>query len=422
MKQNEISKLTLLIAFFLALVMGLSACNIPSQQVSNPDELVEKALQTLAWQSTQQAVATMAGQLTQVAQETEPVVDQPTQTPLIQVVTATPMAPTQTPNIQVVTATPNPSTQTPIFVVVTATPNTQNTPQFVPTATKTPVPCNLAKFIKDVSIPDNTQLLAGENFTKTWRVQNVGSCTWTTDYDLVFVSGSAMNATAVIPFTSSVAPGQVVDLSVNMKAPSDSGNYTGYWMLRNQNDARFGVGDGTVNLWVKIMVKVYTMEYNFALRACDATWSAQGGVLPCPGDETSIASGYVVKKTDARREDGTPENELSLITRPDAANDGVITGFYPPILVKAGDQFRAVVNCEYNSPGCNVTFKLKYDAGGGQFLELGEWHELYEGKFKKVTVDLTPLAGKNVRFILYVKNNNTATNNRAMWILPSIWR
>ena len=415
MKQVKISKFVLFIALFLALAIVLSACNIPSQQVSDPDELVEKALQTLSWQSTQQAVATMAGQLTQAAMETEPVVEQATQTPIIQVVTATP-------NIQVVTATPNPSTQTPIFVVVTATPNSQNTPQVMPTATVKPVPCNLAKFIKDVSIPDYSLLLAGESFTKTWRVQNVGSCTWTTDYDLVFVSGNAMNATSVIPFTSSVAPGQVVDLSVNMKAPTSSGNHTGFWMLRNQNDARFGVGDGTVNLWVKIKVKVYTMEYNFALRACDAVWSAQGGVLPCPGDETSVASGYVVKKTDARREDGTPENELSIITRPDAANDGVITGFYPPMLVKAGDQFRAVVNCEYNSPGCDVTFKLKYDAGGGKFLELGEWHELYEGKFKKVTVDLTPLAGKNVRFILYVKNNNTATNNRAMWILPSIWR
>jgi hypothetical protein len=367
-------KFAKLIGVALVLVIFVSACNIPSEQVDNTDALVEKALQTLQWQQTQQSVETLISQLTQVAQPTEGGEALPTQTPYVQVVTATPNPPTQTPYIQVVTATPNPPTQTP---------------------TTKPVPCNSAQFITDVSIPDFTEFKAGETFTKTWRVKNVGSCTWTTAYDLVFSSGNAMNASAVIPLTGNVAPGQTVDLSVSMKAPESSGEYSGYWMLRNQNDALFGVGsDGNTSLWVKIRVKTYVMFYNFADKACDAAWGTPNGSLACPGDEGSVATGYVVKKTSAKREDGVTENELSLVTRPNSASDGVITGYFPVIKVKDGDQFRAVVNCEYNSTGCDVTFKLKYQVGGGDFVELGSWHEVYEGKFNKVLIDLSTLAGK----------------------------
>jgi hypothetical protein len=405
-----------LIGVALVLVIFVSACNIPTEQVANPDELVEKALQTLQWQQTQQSVETLVSQLTQVSQPTEDTAPLPTQTPIIQVITATPNPPTQTPFVQVVTATPNPPTQTPYIQVVTATPNP-------PTQTAISIPCNKAEFITDMTIPDYTQLKSGESFTKTWRVKNVGSCTWTTAYDLVFSSGNAMNASAVIPLTGNVAPGQTVDLSANMKAPESSGDYSGYWMLRNQNDGLFGVGpDGNTSLWVKITVKTYVMFYNFADKACDAAWGTPNGSLTCPGDEGSVATGYVVKKTSAKREDGVTENELSLVTRPNSANSGVITGLFPVIKVKDGDQFRAVVNCEYNSAGCDVTFKLKYQTGGGDFVELGSWQEIYEGKFNKVLIDLSTLAGKDVKFVLYVKNNNTATNNKGLWILPSIWR
>jgi hypothetical protein len=427
-------KFVKLIGVALVLVIFVSACNIPSEQVDNTDALVEKAMQTLQWQQTLQSVETKVSQLTQVAQQTEVNDALPTQTPYVQVVTATSNPPTQTPYVQVVTATSNPPTQTPYVQVVTATPNPPTQTPYVQvvtatlnpatkTATTKPVACNSAQFIKDVTIPDFTELKAGETFTKTWRVTNVGSCTWTTAYNLVFSSGNAMNASAVIPLTGNVAPGQAVDLSVTMKAPESAGDYSGYWMLRNQNNALFGVGsDGMTSLWVKIKVKTYAMFYNFADKACDASWGTPIGSLACPGDEGSVATGYVVKKTSAKREDGVTENELSLVTRPNAANDGVITGFFPVIKVKDGDQFRAVVNCEYNSAGCDVTFKLKYQIGGGDFVELGSWHEVYEGKFNKVLIDLSTLAGKDVKFVLYVKNNNTATNNKALWVLPSIWR
>jgi len=387
----------------LVLMIFVSACNIPTEQVANPNELVEKALQTLQWQQTQQSVETLVSQLTQISKPTEETAPLPTQTPIIQVVTATPNPPTQTPYIQVVTATPNPPTQT---------------------ATTKPVLCNIASFISDVTIPDGTEVNPGQSFVKTWRVKNVGSCTWTTAYALVFVSGNAMNGPSVLALPVSVAPGQVIDLSVNLKASDTSGSYTGYWMLRNQNNALFGVGnDGMTNLWVKIKVRSTSgLVYDFAQKACDAIWNTPNGPIPCPGNEASISTGYVFPKANAKREDGGIENELSLVTRPNAVNDGKISGKFPAISVKSGDQFKAAVNCEYNSPACDVTFKLLYQIGDGVVYELGSWREIYEGKFRNVTVDLSSLAGKDVKFILYVINNGTATDNKALWIAPSIWR
>ena len=93
--------------------------------------------------------------------------------------------------------------------------------------TNTPVPtvvsyCDWAAFVRDVSIPDGTRLSAGETFTKIWRLQNRGTCTWTPEYDLVFYGGAQMSgATMQVP--GYVAPGQYVDVAVTLTAPSAAG-------------------------------------------------------------------------------------------------------------------------------------------------------------------------------------------------------
>jgi hypothetical protein len=47
----------------------------------------------------------------------------------------------------------------------------------------------------------------------------------------------------------------VRDVSLTMKAPSEAGTYTGYWMLKIPNAGRFGIGDaGNQSFWVIIVV------------------------------------------------------------------------------------------------------------------------------------------------------------------------
>lgn len=128
------------------------------------------------------------------------------------------------------------------------------------TSTVTPVPgddCNQAAAATpiDITIEDDTKMAAGETFTKIWRVVNVGTCTWTTEYDVVFFSGELMGASPSQPLTAAVAPNQSVDLSVDMVAPLTSGTYQGNWKLRDAGGALFGIGPGSESpFWVRIVV------------------------------------------------------------------------------------------------------------------------------------------------------------------------
>src|SRR5574341_2099831 len=55
------------------------------------------------------------------------------------------------------------------------------------TPSATPSCRDEAIFVEDVTYPDNTRLAAGEKFTKTWKLQNTGKCTWI-GYTIAFFS------------------------------------------------------------------------------------------------------------------------------------------------------------------------------------------------------------------------------------------
>ncbi len=129
-------------------------------------------------------------------------------------------------------------TQTPLPPTPTVIPATNTA---VPTSTPISY-CDWVEFVKDVSIPDGSTFKPGETFTKIWRLRNRGTCTWTPDYRLVYASGSQMGDTIAVPLPGYVAPGQTVDVSVTLTAPSSSGRYVGYWMLRNSSGVLFGYG------------------------------------------------------------------------------------------------------------------------------------------------------------------------------------
>ncbi|MDX1435664.1 MAG: NBR1-Ig-like domain-containing protein [Anaerolineales bacterium] len=116
-------------------------------------------------------------------------------------------------------------------------------------------PCNAAEFVSDVTVPDGTTLRLGQEFDKTWRLKNAGSCTWDRHYDLVFIKGSPLTAQTVVPLSGPVYPGEVVDLTVQMAAPDKPGSYSGYWMLRDGDDQHFGIGKGAIGMfWIAVDV------------------------------------------------------------------------------------------------------------------------------------------------------------------------
>jgi hypothetical protein len=155
-----------------------------------------------------------------------------------------------------------PTTFTQIPPTITQT----TSPTETPTATPTPLSAactDQLEFVSDVTIPDDAELLAGEEFIKTWRLKNTGTCTWTNLYALVFVDGEQMNGVSPLPLSGSTAPGAELDVSAKMKAPGTTGNYKGNWMLRNITGATFGSGKNSDQVfYVQIKVVEGVSELN----------------------------------------------------------------------------------------------------------------------------------------------------------------
>lgn len=296
-------------------------------------------------------------------------------------------------------------------------------PSPTPTRTSTPgTVCDKAVFVSDVTIPDGTTLTAGASFTKTWRVRNDGSCTWTTSYALVFVSGDLLGASPAVSLPSSVAPGQTVDISVNMKAPTAPGQYRSYWQLRNASGKKFGFGPtGTWGIYADINVSgAYSAAYDFYANACSATWTSGAGALPCPGTDGD-AKGFVLKLDAPKLEDGST-GAPGLLTFPQNVTNGYIQGIYPAFAVQAGDRFQSVVNCQYGATGCYVTFRLDYQVGSGTVKTLKTFSEKLDSMYYRFDVDLSSLAGQNVKFILTVLAAGSPSGDRAVWSGPRIAR
>lgn len=122
----------------------------------------------------------------------------------------------------------------------TATPDLSPTETPTPEATPTQGLCDDAIFVADVSVPDGTQMNPGQEFVKTWRVKNTGTCTWTRGYQIMWSYGDNRMGGQATALSSEVLPGAEAEISLLLKAPLSSGTYSGYWVLRNNNGFTFG--------------------------------------------------------------------------------------------------------------------------------------------------------------------------------------
>lgn len=151
------------------------------------------------------------------------------------------------------TSTPLPSTETPTPEAPTETP----TPAFATDPTQvalgTPgVLCDDVSFdtaTVDVTILDGTAMTPGQEFVKTWKIKNSGSCAWGDGYGLVFSYGEKMDGQPT-PLGTLVQVDQEVEISVNFKAPVAIGEYTSAWQMANAKGVPFGKA-----IFVKIIVK-----------------------------------------------------------------------------------------------------------------------------------------------------------------------
>jgi hypothetical protein len=310
--------------------------------------------------------------------------------------------------------------------VITPTPisPTSTVPTLTPVPT-TSAGCDRAQFISDVTVPDGTTFAPNAAFTKTWRLQNVGSCTWTTGYSLVFVSGDRMGGVETL-LPQTVVPGQVVDVGVNFTAPNAAGSYRGYWQLKDPSGFLFGIGSTFDRpFFVDIKVSGSSSGGNTALdfvgSACSAQWFNGTNTLPCPGTDGD-ARGFVLTLATPVLENGSTDSRPGLLTFPQNINNGYIQGIYPTFTVQSGDRFQATLNCQYGATDCFVIYRVDAEMAGGVTQNLGIFGERYDGLYYPADIDLSSLAGKNVNFILTVMANGSATGDRAVWVAPRIVR
>jgi len=158
---------------------------------------------------------------------------------------ATVAAQQQTLQAGMLSATPNPTLSL-LTAALTSSPSPtlqQQPPLLLPTsaqaATGVVTACDVAVYVNDVTIPDGTTIPAGQSFTKTWKVSNIGTCAWTATYQLVYVAGDSLGGKATA-IGKVVNPGESADISVILTSSSATGNITGSWRLSNDKGLPFG--------------------------------------------------------------------------------------------------------------------------------------------------------------------------------------
>jgi len=224
---------------------------------------------------------------------------------------------------------------------------------------------------------------------------------------------------------ATVEPGESIDISMNFIAPIFEGDYRGNWQIRNENGEIFGT-TATANrpFWVDIRVKAPPVNgdaYDFVANACSAQWTTGAGTLECPGTNLD-RDGFVLRQNFARLEDGSFRITPSLLTAPQNVFNGYIRAIYPSFKVQEGDHFRAIVNCERGAFACGVLFRVDYQLSDGIVRDLWAFGERYEGNYFEVDLDLSSLAGQDVKFVLTVLSLGPASGDRALWVDPRIVR
>lgn len=223
-----IRKKILIISLSL-LLMGMllvTACNNNKDGDKSPEAVYTEAAQTVA------------AKLTDMASEGDDGSATPTWTPEAEF--------TPTPETEALSPTPEQPTPT------TGQQPTQATS------------CTLkADYVADITVPDNTVLATGQTFTKTWQIMNAGTCTWGNGYTIYFVSGDDLGAGEAVSLTRGVdvAPGTLINVSIDLTAPSIEGSYRADFKFKDPSGTVFGTGaNGTGTVYLKIVVAKATPQ------------------------------------------------------------------------------------------------------------------------------------------------------------------
>ena len=191
-----------------ASVLMLSACALTGGQPPAPTVDTAPTLNAVRTQAAETVEAELASQ--------------PTATSLPPTSTLAPSA-TELP-----TFTPVP-TEVPVIPTSTPPPTNTPAPQIIYTNTPTDYTCTITAS----SPASGYTFVPGADFDARWTVKNTGNKTWaTSEIDYRFLSGEATYAAqSGYDIPKNVAPGESVEIIVDMLAPTTVGNHSTTWSL-----------------------------------------------------------------------------------------------------------------------------------------------------------------------------------------------
>jgi hypothetical protein len=95
-----------------------------------------------------------------------------------------------------------------------------------------------ASFIRDITFPDRSKVIAGSTFVKVWSIKNSGLSAWPEGTTLTCIDPSQCDIKSVtVPLAK---PGEIVPISVTVKAPEQPGNFRSYFKLKTSKGEIFG--------------------------------------------------------------------------------------------------------------------------------------------------------------------------------------
>ena len=151
-----------------------------------------------------------------------------------------------------------------------------------PSAPPAPPTKLMCRFVRDVTMPDGSEVAPYSTFFKTWRVRNDGKSEWPEGCHLVSAGGDRMcdaklgeDYVVRLPVPSTPA-GEEVELTVELCAPNLSGRHVGYFRLQNPEGGYFGQ-----RLWADIRVDDVDVSASMTL----SPWQVVGSTSDDDDDE-----------------------------------------------------------------------------------------------------------------------------------------
>ena len=243
-------------------------------------------------------------------------------------------------------------------------------PAEAPATPDTAVCRDAAQYINDDGL-DGTTYAPNTAFTKTWRIKNTGTCTWDSRYMVYQISGVYMTqqpAYWIVPQGQTIAPGQMVDISVGMTSYPENGTYRSDWGLKNADGQVLPIEGGTDenSFYVEIKVSDGKDSGHVTASAIDISLE-QGSGKACTADSTYFVHASITADgpTTATYEIGSTAGQIPAGNFQDNGLTPYVSGTV--VFDQADTQ---TINLRFVGPypyPDDITVKLRVNGG--------EWHQ-----------------------------------------------